>query len=123
MRSKNLQHFSRSTDKRPSIAERVIRTIRNFLKKPIFLAGNADWLSELPSVNKQYKNAIHHSTKMTPLQTSKRRNEQLVYSNLQDKRRKLNPKNKLGQLVRTADKKKDFLVKDTVQTIVINYTQ
>ena len=39
---------------------------------------------------------------------SKKSNEKLVYSNLQDKRRKLNPKFKLGQLVRTADIKRVF---------------
>ena len=72
LRSKNIQHFSRFTDKGPSIAERVFRTIRNLLKKPIFLAGNADWLSELPSVIKQCNNTIHHSTKMTPVQASKK---------------------------------------------------
>ena len=43
LKSKNIQHYSRYTDKGPSIAERVIRTVRNLLKKPIFLAGNADW--------------------------------------------------------------------------------
>ena len=36
LRSKNIQHFSRFTDKGPSIAERVIRTIRNLLKKAGF---------------------------------------------------------------------------------------
>ena len=45
LKTKDIHHFSRSTDKRPSIAERVIRTLRNLLKKPIFLAGNADWIS------------------------------------------------------------------------------
>ena len=108
MKSKNIQHYSRFTDKGPSIAERVIRTIRNLLKKPVSLAGNADWVSELPSVIKQYNNTIHHSIKMTPIQASKKSNQKLVYSNLQDKRRKLNPKNKLGQLVRTADIKRVF---------------
>ena len=33
LKSKNIQHYSRYTDKGPSIAERVIRTIRNLLKK------------------------------------------------------------------------------------------
>ena len=42
LRNKNIHHYSRFTDKGPSIAERVFRTIRNFLKKPIFLAGNSD---------------------------------------------------------------------------------
>ena len=63
LKSKNIHHYSRFTDKGPSIAERVIRTVRSLLEKPIFLAGNADWLSELPSVIKQYNNTIHHSIK------------------------------------------------------------
>ena len=88
LKLKNIQLYSRYTDKAPSIAERVIRTVRNLLKKPIFLAGNADWLSELPSVIKQYNNTIHNSIKMTPIQASKKSNERKVYSNLQDKREK-----------------------------------
>ena len=36
LKSKNIHHYSRFTDKGPSIAERVIRTIRNFLKNPVF---------------------------------------------------------------------------------------
>ena len=47
----NIHHHSRFTDKGPSIAERVVRTIRNLIKKPVSLKGNADWLSELPSDN------------------------------------------------------------------------
>ena len=108
LKSKNIQHYSRYTDKGPSIAERVIRTVRNLLKKPVFLDGNADWISELPSIVKQYNNTIHHSTKMTPLQASKKVKEKLVYSNLQYKRVKQKAKFKLGQLVRTADIKKVF---------------
>ena len=122
MKSKNIQHYSRFTDKGPSIAERVIRTVRNLLKKPIFLAGNADWLSELPSVIKKNNNIIHHSTKMTPIQASKKSNEKIVYSNLQDKRKKLNPKFKLGQLVRTADIKRVFSKGDSTNYSYILYT-
>ena len=47
LKSKKIQSYSRYTDKCPSIAERVIRTVRNLLKEPVFLAGNADWISEL----------------------------------------------------------------------------
>ena len=36
LKSKNIKHYSRFTDKGHSIAERVIRTIRNLLKKPVF---------------------------------------------------------------------------------------
>ena len=72
LRSKNIHHYSRFSDKGPSIAERVIRTVRNLLKKPVFLAGNANWISELPSVIKQYNNTFHQSIKMTPIQASKK---------------------------------------------------
>ena len=94
LKSKNIHHYSRYTDKGPSIAERVIRTIRNLLKKPVFEKGNADWLSQLPSAIKQYKYTIHHSTKMKPIDASKKSNEKIVYPNLQDKRKILNPKYK-----------------------------
>ena len=122
MKSKNIHHYSKYTDKRPSIAERVIRTVRNLLKKPVFLAGNADWLSELPSVIKQYNNTIHSSTKMTPVQASKKTNQKIVYKNLRDDRVKRQPKYKLGQLVRTADIKRVFSKGDSTNYSYKLYT-
>ena len=59
---------------------------------------------------------------MTPIQASKKSNEKKVYSNLQDKRRKLNPKYKLGQLVRTADIKKVFSKGDSTNYSYKLYT-
>ena len=38
---KSMHHFSKYTDKGPSIAERVIRTVRNLLKKPVFEKGKS----------------------------------------------------------------------------------
>ncbi len=122
LKSKNIQHYSRYTDKGPSIAERVIRTIRNLLRKPVFLAGNADWVSELSSVIKQYNNTIHHSIKMTPNQASKKSNKKLVFSNLRDDRQKQKPKFKLGDLVRTADIKKVFSKGDSTNWSYKLYT-
>ena len=122
LKGKNIQHYSRFTDKGPSIAERVIRTIRNLLKKPVFEKGKADWISELPSVVKKYNNTIHHSIKMTPIQASKKSNEKEVYSNLQDRREKQRPKFILGQLVRTADIKKVFSKSDSTSYSYNLYT-
>ena len=59
---------------------------------------------------------------MTPIQTSKKPNEKLFYSNLQDKGRKLNPKYKLGQLVRTADNKRVFSKGDSTNWSYKLYT-
>ena len=108
LKTKNIHQYSRYTDKGPSIAERVIKTIRNLLKKPVFEKGNAEWISELHSVVKKYNNTIHHSIKMKPIDASKKSNEKLVSSNLQNRRIKQKPKFKLGQLVGTADIKRVF---------------
>ena len=121
-KSKNIQHYSRYTDKGPSIAERVIRTVRNLLKKPVFERGNADWLSELQSVIKKYNNTIHHSIKMTPIQASKISNGKIEYNNLRDDRVKQLSKFKLGQLVRTADIKRVFSKGDSTNWSYKLYT-
>ena len=52
LKSKNLHHFSSFTDKSRSIAERVIRTIRSLLKKPVFLKRNASSINKLTFVIK-----------------------------------------------------------------------
>ena len=122
LKSKNIRHYFRFTDKGPSICERVIRAIRNLLRKPVFEKGNPDWSSELPSVIKKYNNTIHSSTKMTPIQASKKSNEKEVSSNLQDKRQKQSPKYQLGQLIRTADIKRVFKKGDSANCSYIFYT-
>ena len=78
LQGKNIHHYSRFIYKGPSIAERDIRTIRNLIKKPVFGKGNADWMSELPSIIKQCNNTIHHNVKITPIQASKKLNEKLL---------------------------------------------
>ena len=56
---KNMHHCSRFTDKGRSFAERLIETIRNLLKKPVFEKGSANWISELPYISKQHNNTYH----------------------------------------------------------------
>ena len=119
---KNIHRYSRFTDKGPSIAERVVRTIRNLLKKPVYEKGNADWLSELPSVIKEYYKTIHNTSKTTPFQASKKSNEKEVYSNLRHDRVKQKPKFHLSQLVRTADVKKVFSKGDSTNWSYKLYT-
>ena len=74
----------------------------------MFEKRNADWLSELPSVIEKYNNSIHISTKMTPIQASKKPNEKEFYSNLHDNKEVRKPKTVLGDLVRTSGIKKVF---------------
>ena len=88
----------------------------------MFEKGNADWVSELPSVIKKYNNTIHHSTKMTPIQASKKSNKKIVFANLRDDREKQQPKYKLGQVIRTADIKRVFSKGDSTNWSYKLYT-
>ena len=74
----------------------------------MILAEIADWLSELPSITKQYNKSFHHSIKVTLFQGSNKSNEKEIYSNLKDNGEGQKPKIILGQLVRTADIKRVF---------------
>ena len=62
---------------------------------------------------KQYKNSKPSSTKLTPIQVSLNNNEGFVYQNLLAKRKKVESKQKIGDLIRTADWKKTISKSDT----------
>ena len=118
----DIKRYSRYTSKGAVFAERFNRTIRDLLKKPVFEKGNANWIDELQSITNIYNNKIHSSTKMTPIQASKKSNESKVYANLQDKRTKRKPKYNLGDLVRTADTRNIFSKSDTTNWSYNLYT-
>ena len=109
----NIKLYSRNTELGAVFAERFNRTIRDLLKRPVFEQGDGNWIDILPTITKQYNNRIHSSTKLTPIQASLKKNEGYVYKNLLDKRKKVNPKFQLNDLVRTADLKKTFSKGDT----------
>ena len=67
----------------------------------------------LPTITKQYNIRIHSSTKLTPIQASLKKNEGFVYNNLLDKRKKICPKFKIHDLVRTTVLRKTFSKGDT----------
>ena len=117
-----IKKYSRNKSLGAVFAERFTRTIRKLLKKPVFLKGNAEWLSELPSVFEQYNITIHHSLKMTPIDASIKSNEKEVYSNLQDKRENQKPVYNLGHFVRTADNKRVFSKSDSTNWSYNLYT-
>ena len=59
---------------------------------------------------------------MTPTQASKKSNQKSVYTKLQDRRGKQQPKYKLGKLVRTADIKRVFSKGDSTNYSYKLYT-
>ena len=85
----NIKLYSRNSSYGAVFAERFNRTIRDLLKRPVFEKGDGNWIDILPKITKQYKNRIHSSTKLTPIQASLKKNEGYVYKNLLDKRNKI----------------------------------
>ena len=110
----NIKLYSRNSSYGAVFAERFNRTIRDLLKRPVFEKVESNWVDILPTITKQYKNRIHSSTKLTPIQASLKKNEGYVYKNLLDKRNKITPKFQINDLVRTADLTKTFSKGDTI---------
>ena len=109
----NINLFSRNTFLGAVFAERFNRTIRDLLKRPLFEKNDCNWIDVLPKITKQYNNRVHSSTKLTPIQASLKKNEGFVHKNLLVKRKKINPKFQIIDLVRTTDLKKTFPKGDT----------
>ena len=109
----DIKLYSRNSSYGAVFAERFNRTIRDLLKKIVFEQGDAKWIDILPTITEQYNNRRHTSTKLSPKDASLRKNEGYVYKNLLDKRKKVNPKFQINDLVRTADLKKTFSKGDT----------
>ena len=109
----NIRLYSRNSSYGAVFAERFNRTIRDLLKKIVFEQSDAKWIDILPTITEQYNNRRHTSTKLSPKDASLRKNEGYVYKNLLDKRKKVNPKFQINDLVRTADLKKTFSKGDT----------
>ena len=109
----NIKLYSRNSSYGAVFAERFNGTIRDLLKRPVFEKGDGNWIDILPTITKQYNNRIHSSTKLSPKDASLKKNEGFVYRNLLDKRNKIKPKYKIGDLVRTEDLKRAFSKGDT----------
>ena len=75
LNNKKIESFFRYTDKGALLAERFNRTIRTLFKRPVIGEGNANCLSELPSVIKKCYNTIHSSTCLKPIQASNKSND------------------------------------------------
>ena len=84
----NIKLYSRNSSYGAVSAERYNRTIRHFLKRPVFEKGDGNWIGVLQTITKQADNRIHNSTKLTPIQASLKKNEGYVYKKLLDKRKK-----------------------------------
>ena len=104
----NIQMYSTENEEKSSVCERWNRTIKTKMWKQFTVQGNTQYLDILPKILKQYNNTKHNSTKMTPIEASKKKNEGIVYFNLYGDMEisKQKPKFEIGDKVRISKYKR-----------------
>ena len=105
-----IELYNTENEEKSSIVERWIRTIKEMWK--YFTDNNTyTYINILPDLVEDYNNTVHSSTKLTPVEASKKKNELTVWRNLYPDRlkiRDLTPKFSVGDEVRISKKKKTF---------------
>lgn len=85
MNKHNIHHYSTFSILKASIAERVIRTIKEKLFRLFTLNGNHKWIDLLEQVTTSYNNTKHHTIGLKPKDVTKNNEKQLlsnVYNHL-----------------------------------------
>ena len=103
--------YSTENEEKSSIVERWIRTIKEKMWKYFTDNNTYNYMDVLPELVEDYNNTVHSSTKLTPIDASKKENELTVWRNLYPDRYKINnltPKFSVGDEVRITKKKKVF---------------
>ena len=103
--------YSTENEEKSSIAERWVRTIKEKMWKYFTDNNTYEYIDVLPDLVEDYNNTVHSSTKLTPKEASKKKNELTVWRNLYPDRYKkynITPKFSVGDEVRITKKKKVF---------------
>ena len=106
-----IELYNTENEEKSSIAERWIRTMKEKMFKYFTDNNTYNYIDVLPDLVEDYNNTVHSSTKLTPIEASKKKNELTVWRNLYPDRYKtsrLNPKFSVGDEVRITKKKKVF---------------
>ena len=100
--------YSTENEEKSSVCERWNRMIKTKMWKPFTVQGNTIYLDILPKILEQNNNTKHSSIKMTPVEASKKKNENTVYFNLYGDMKQLSskPKIKVSDKVRISKYKR-----------------
>ena len=107
----DIELYSTENVEKSSIAERWIRTMKEKMFKYFTDNNTNKYIDLLPKLVEDYNNTVHSSTKLTPIEASKKKNELTVWRNLYPDRYKINnltPKFSVGDEVRITKKKTVF---------------
>lgn len=71
-----IKHYSSNSELKASVVERFNRTLQKKMWKRFTINGNYKWIDMLPELLEQYNNTKHRTIKITPVEASKKKNEQ-----------------------------------------------
>ena len=78
----DIHWFATNSEKKASIVERLNRTLKTKMWKYFTDVGNKVWVDVLNDLVYNYHHSFHRSIKMTPVEASKKENENKVFLNL-----------------------------------------
>jgi hypothetical protein len=109
MKKNNINHYSTFTAMKASIAERVIRTLKDKLYRQFSLLGKYRWIDHLQSITNEYNNTKHRTIQMKPSEVT-HKNEKLVLKTIYNSRKnvKRNVFFHVGDIVRISKYKGIF---------------
>ena len=117
LKQNNITIYSTENEEKSSVVERWNRTMKNKMWKQFTAKNTTQYLDMLPKLVEEYNHTKHSSIKMTPIEASKKKNEDLVYYNLYGDMQvvKKKPKFKVGDKVRISKYKRKILIKAILQ--------
>ncbi|PFX11806.1 putative uncharacterized transposon-derived protein F54H12.3 [Stylophora pistillata] len=81
-KAKGVELYSTENEEKSSVCERWNRTIKTKMWKQFTIQNNTVYVDILPKILEKYNNTKHRSIGMTPVEASKKKNENAVYLKL-----------------------------------------
>lgn len=111
MKRYSINHYSTYTVKKASMAERVIRTMKEKIHKSFNIRGTYKWIDILQDLTKSYNNTVHRTIHMKPVEVNEKNENDLLKTCYGIEKKKHKRKNVLfnvGDMVRISKEKSVF---------------
>jgi hypothetical protein len=109
LKENNIIRYSTHGEHKSAVVERFNRTLKTNMWKRFTAENTRNWIDMLDKLMSEYNNRKHSTIKMSPVEGSKKENEEIVWNNLNNK-------------VNTVTSKQKFKVGDTVRISRIKAT-
>lgn len=111
MKKYGINHYSTYTVKKASMAERVIRTLKERIHKSFNLRGTYNWVDVLQEITRNYNNTVHSTTGLRPVAVTKHNELDVLKTCYGIGEKKTNPRKVVfseGMIVRISKEKSLF---------------